>query len=148
MLRSSNLRRLLEIRMLQEEQCAARLAHHVHDLHRAEQALQGIEIRARLQKKLALHCEHDPIHRQAALVEEHSVRLRRLALMTRIANTRLQIEQLRVEVLQKRSERRKVETLIAEATARSVVHENRRAQQNLDDLHSRRIATSDRADEH
>lgn len=146
MLRSGNLRRLLEIRVLQEEQCAARLAQHVHDLHRAEQILQTIEIRVRLQRKLALYCEHDPIHRQAALVEEHSARLRRLAILTRIANTRRQIEQLRVEIHRKRSERRKVETLIEEATARSVTHENRRTQQEFDDQHSRRSATLNSSD--
>lgn len=148
MLRSSNLRRLLEIRVLQEEQCAARLAQHVHEMHRAEQALRGVDIRSRLQRQLAARCDQDPIHRQASLVEEHSTRLRRLALLTRIANTRLQIEQLRVEVLQKRSERRKVEALIEEATARSVTRETRRTQQDLDDLHSRHTASLDHADDH
>jgi flagellar export protein FliJ len=131
---SRALSRLLRVRELEEEQRRLALESAQMELHRLETALAAAGERDRQGRALitASAFNGNLPDRLAGLEESRASKRHAQALAPRIANSEEAVEDRREEFLEKRVERRQVETLIEESAAREAVEEGRRGQQSLD----------------
>ena len=137
---SSALKRLLRVRGLEEEQHRTALESAMGELHRLEAALQECAARELRGRSLvgAAALTHEPVDRQAGLVEVETARRSGRVLAARRRATEQEAARRRAEFLEKRVERRQAEALIDDAQARDAAVEGHRAQQSLDDWHAGR----------
>ena len=132
---SRAMRRLLQVRELEEELSQAALESALGELRRLEAALVAARERERGGRRqvTASASSGELVDRIAGLEETRAARRRAEALKTRIAEAELEVTARRQEFLSKRMERRQVETLIRETGAGDAVAAGRRAQRDLDD---------------
>jgi hypothetical protein len=137
---SDSLRRLLHIRTLEEEQRKIALDAALAELHRLENALTAMRARERSGRDhVALSSRScDATDRIAAIVECESARHGAEIIEARIPEAALRVSSAREEYLQKRVERRQVETVIEETRAALDAEAARRAQQGTDEWFSTR----------
>jgi flagellar export protein FliJ len=133
---NNSLARLLHLRTLEEEQRRAALDAAAAALHRLRTALQSTHARERRgRESIALSSQSgSPADRIAGLVESGAARRAAAVLRQHIAAVEQQAADLRRAYLEKRTERRQVETLLREAEARQALDVSRREQQSLDNL--------------
>jgi flagellar biosynthesis chaperone FliJ len=129
------MRRLMQVRVLEEELREAVLESAVGDLRRMELALVAAKERERSgrQQVTASAKTGELVDRIAGLEETRAALRHGAALKPRIAEAELEVARRRQEFLAKRIERRQVETLIQKTEAEDAVDAGRRAQQELDD---------------
>jgi len=129
------MRRLMQVRVLEEELREAVLESAVGDLRRMELALVAAKERERSgrQQVTASAKTGELVDRIAGLEETRAALRHGAALKPRIAEAVLEVARRRQEFLAKRIERRQVETLIQKTEAEDAVDAGRRAQQELDD---------------
>jgi flagellar biosynthesis chaperone FliJ len=129
------MRRLMQVRVLEEELREAALESAVGDLRRMELALVAAKERERSgrQQVTASAKTGELVDRIAGLEETRAALRHGAALKPRIAEAVLEVARRRQEFLAKRIERRQVETLIQKTEAEDAVDAGRRAQQELDD---------------
>lgn len=146
---SRSLRRLLHIRNIEEEQCRLALESALGELNRLEHALAATTERERRGRRLVEAGVRggELLDRLAGLEETHAADRLATALVPRIAETALDVAQLRQEFLGKRVERRQAETLIGETEARDAVATVRREQQGIDDWYRSRMRKSEAEEE-
>jgi flagellar export protein FliJ len=132
---SRAMRRLMQVRALDEELRQAALESAVGDLRRMELALVASEERERngRQQVTASVRTGELVDRIAGLEETRAALRHGAALKPRIAEAELEVARRRQEFLAKRIERRQVETLIQKTEAEDAVDAGRRAQRELDD---------------
>ena len=132
---SRAMRRLMQVRALEEELRQAALESAVGDLRRMELALVASEERERngRQQVTASVRTGELVDRIAGLEETRAALRHGAALKPRIAEAELEVARRRQEFLAKRIERRQVETLIQKTEAEDAVDAGRRAQRELDD---------------
>lgn len=132
---SQALRRLLRIRELDEEQSRLALEASLGDLHELQNALAATAERNRCGRRLVEASAHNGeiCDRLAGLEEIRAADRFALALAPRIAGAELDVDGLREGYLERRVERRQVETLIEEAAARDALDGDRRSQREVDD---------------
>ena len=132
---SRALRRLLRIRVLEEEQCHLALESALGDLKGLEHALEGTAGRDRRGRSLvqASARSGELPDRLAGLQETVTAKRVAALLLPRIASAQTDVSELRQEFLEKRVERRQAETLIEETEACDALEAGRRSQQTLDD---------------
>jgi flagellar export protein FliJ len=138
---SRALRRLLNIRNIEEEQSHLTLESALGELHRLEYELEAAAERDRRGRRL-IHVSASTGElpdRLAGLEEMRAAVRRRMALAPRIADAQLDVAALRQEFLAKRVERRQAETLIQETEARDAIEAGRRGQRGLDDWYGSRL---------
>lgn len=132
---SMALRRLLQVRSLEEEQDKAALEFALGDLRRLESALRAAHARGRAGRaglaSVASGC--DPVDRIAALVETEAARRSIQVLAQRVAAATSRAARLRDEYLGRRVQRRQVETVIREAEELESIAQARTEQQNADE---------------
>jgi hypothetical protein len=132
---SRAMRRLLRVRELEEEQRKLALESAVGDLHRLESALVATGERDRRGRSLvSTSAQSGQLPDRLAGIEETCTAIRfRAVLEPRIADEKLEVDQLREEYIEKRVERRQAETLIRETEELDAMEAGRRNQQALDD---------------
>jgi hypothetical protein len=138
---SRSLRRLLQIRDLEEEQSRLALESALGELSRLESALTATIERDRRGRRLV---EASARTGQlpdwlAGLEETRSASRQAGTLEPRIDATKEDVTARREEFLFKRVERRQAETLIQETEAQEAVEAARHGQQTLDDWYSSRL---------
>jgi flagellar export protein FliJ len=133
---NDGLARLLHLRTLEEEQRRAVLDSATGALQRLRAALQAAQARERRGRESIAQSSHSgsSSDRIAGLVECESGRRAAALLRQRIAAVEQQAAELRSAYLEKRTERRQVETLLREAEARQALDLSRREQQTVDNL--------------
>jgi hypothetical protein len=138
---SRALRRLLRIRILQEEQSRLALESALGELHRLEHALAATFERGRRGRSLVQSSIQTGqlMDRLAGFEETRSAGLHAAALGPRIDAMGVEVSERREDFLLKRVERRQAETLIQETEARDAIVDGRRGQQTLDDWYSSRL---------
>jgi hypothetical protein len=150
---SRAMRRLLQVRVLEEELSQAALESAVGDLRRMEAALVAAQERERNGRRqvTASASTGELVDRIAGLEETRAAARHGAALRPRIAEAELDVARQRQEFLAKRIERRQVETLIRKIGAGDAVDAGRRAQRDLDDWFLSRArhgaATSEKAND-
>jgi flagellar export protein FliJ len=137
---SGSLRRLLHIRMLEEEQRKIALESALSELHRLESVLRAAREserngRQRIARSLR---SSDATDRIAGLVECASAQRSAQIIEARIPQAALRVNAARDEYLAKRVERRQVETVIQEAEDAQDAEAARRNQQTVDEWFSAR----------
>jgi flagellar export protein FliJ len=132
---SRAMRRLIEVRVLEEELSQAALESAVEELRRMEAALAAAQERERNGRRqvTASASTGELIDRIAGLEETRAAARHSAALKPGIAEAELEVARRRQQFLAKRIERRQVETLIQKTEAKDAVHVGRRAQRDLDD---------------
>jgi flagellar biosynthesis chaperone FliJ len=138
---SRALRRLLGVLEIEEDQCKSALESAVGKLAHLERALTATHGRAQ-RGRLLVHASAQSGElpdRLAGIEETHAAKRRAEALAPRIADARLEVENLRQVFLAKRVECRQAETLIHEAEVRDALEADRRNQQGLDDWYLNRL---------
>ena len=132
---SRALRRLLQVRELEEELSQTALDAAVGDLRRMELALGSARERERNGRRqvTASASTGELVDRITGLEETRAALRRATALRPRIAETELEVAQRRQEFLAKRMERRQAETLIRKTETEDAVEAGRRTQRELDD---------------
>lgn len=132
---SRAMRRLLEVREIEEELRRGALESATGDLKRLEAALAAAKDRERGGRRLvaASVSTGEVVDRIAGLEETGAARRHAAALKPRIAEMELAVTARRREFLAKRIERRQVETLIRETEAGEAIETGRRAQREVDD---------------
>jgi hypothetical protein len=138
---SRALRRLLNIRGIEEEQSRLALDAAVGELSRlqhAQEAAAEQDRRGRRLVQMSAHSGELP-DRLAGLEETRAASRCGAALAPRIADAELDVAASRQEFLSKRVERRQAETLIQESEARDAVEAGRRGQQGIDDWYGSRL---------
>jgi hypothetical protein len=138
---SHAIRRLLQIRELQEEQSRLALETVLGELRQLESALRSTMERDRLGRILVVaSVEADSLpDRVAGLVESSSASQHAGMLLARVEAAEREAAALQQDFLFKRVERRQAETLIEEIHVQDETRATRRGQQTLDDWHSARI---------
>jgi hypothetical protein len=138
---SSALRRLLNIRGIQEEQSRLALDAKLGELNRLQHALQASAEQDRSGRLLVQTSARNGElpDRLAGLEETRAAGRRGAVLAPRIADAKRNVAALRQEFIAKRVERRQAETLIQETEARDAVEAGRRGQQGLDDWYGNRL---------
>jgi flagellar biosynthesis chaperone FliJ len=133
---NDSLARLLHLRTLEEEQRRAALDATTAALHRLRAALQAAHARERRGRESITLSSHSgsSTDRIAGLLESESAHRAAAILHQRIAAVEQQAAELHHSYLEKRTERRQVETLLREAEARQALDRSRREQQSLDNL--------------
>lgn len=142
---SNALKRLQQIRELEEEQQRLALESALGELRRIEKALRAARERERAgrQRIAASAPSSDPADRVAAIVEM-DVGSRDVSLLTRrLAAAEQWAADLRHTYLAKRTEKRQAETVICAAESLAAVERRRRDQQQLDDWHGARRSRLD-----
>ncbi len=134
---SDALRRLLRVRELEEEQQRLALDTAAQELHRLESALSAAGDRERNARR---HVACEPLERIATLVDGSAARRASAALRPQLSIVEDEAARLRAGFLIRRTERRQVETLIAETESQDALIDSRRQQQQLDDAHAARKA--------
>jgi len=132
---SSALRRLLNVRDLEEEQGRVALESALGDLSRMQKAAAACGERDRRGRRLveASARTGELADRMAGLEETRAAGRDTAFWAPRIADAQFLVAALREEYLAKRVERRQADTLIQEAEAQDAVESSRRTQQGLDD---------------
>jgi flagellar biosynthesis chaperone FliJ len=132
---SRAMRRLLEIREIQEEQSQIALESALGELRRLEMALQFAHARERGGRELvAAGAQTGNLTDRIAGLEETRVAARRAsALKPRIGEVEQVVNERREALLERRVERRQAETLIREQEFADAVEATRRAQSGMDD---------------
>ncbi|MGD0901421.1 MAG: hypothetical protein ABR924_00640 [Terracidiphilus sp.] len=138
---SRGLRRLLGIRIIEEEQSRLALESALAELNRLKRALAATVERDRRGRRLveASARTGELADRLAGLEEGRAASRHAAALAPRIANAELDVAELRQEFLTHRVERRQAETLIQEAEAQDAIEAGRHGQQALDDWYGNRL---------
>lgn len=142
---SNALKRLRQIRALEEEQQRLALESAVGELPRIEKALRAARERERAgrQRIATTAPSSDPADRVAAIVEMDVGRRDVSLLMRRLAAAEQWVADRRHAYLAKGTEKRQVETVICAAESREAVATRRRDQQQLDDRHGARRSRLD-----
>jgi flagellar export protein FliJ len=137
---SRALARLLHLREIEEEQKRLALESAQIELHRLGTALAAAGERARRGRALVTASARSGQfeERLAGLEEMRTSQRHATALAPRIAASAERVDDRREEFLEKRVERRQVETLIEESEARAEAEAGRRGQQSLDGWFSAR----------
>ena len=137
---SRAIRRLKQVRELEEELSQAALESAVGGLRRMESALVAAEERERIGRRqvTASVTTGELVDRIAGLEETRAALRQGAALRPRIAEAELEVARRRQVFLAKRMERRQVETLIQKTEAEDTVDADRRTQRDLDDWFLRR----------
>lgn len=143
---SRALRRLLQVRVLQEEQHRMALETALGALHQLQDALGRVELREQRGRELVMESIQtgEMPDRLAGLAESRHALLLSGVISDRIEEAQTDVTELREVYLSTRIERRQAETLIEEAEARDAVEASRRSQQALDDWHRGRAARKPR----
>ena len=147
------MRRLLQVRKLEEELSQAALESAAGDLRRMELALVAAQERERNGRRqvTASVSTGELVDRIAGLEQARAALRHGAALRPRIAAAELEGARRRQEFLAKRMARRQVETLIRKTEAGDAVAAGRRTQRKLDDWFLSRArqgaATSEKASE-
>lgn len=146
---SRALRRLLNIRNIEEEQSRLALEFALGELNRLEAALAATAERDRLGRRLVERSASsgELPDRLAGLEETRAANCHAAALGPRIADAKLDVAGLREEFLARRVERRQAETLIEETEARDALDAGRRGQQSLDDWYGNRMHRTESEEE-
>jgi flagellar biosynthesis chaperone FliJ len=144
---SRSLRRTLEVRALEEELSQAALEEALSSLRLLEGALQAARERERSGRRhvTASAASADAADRIAGLEETRAASRRAAALKPRIAEMEDVVAARRAEFLEKRMERRQVETLIRKTEAADAVVAGRRTQREIDDWFLRGAGHADGA---
>jgi flagellar export protein FliJ len=144
---SRGLRRLLEVRALEEELSQAAVEEAVATLRLLEAAIEAAVLREREGRRLvtASAASADAADRIAAIEEMRAAKRRAAALKPRIAEMEAEVDARRALFLAKRMERRQVETLIQKTQAADARVAGRRAQREIDDWFLRSAGQSDEA---
>lgn len=131
------LKRLLELRLLEEEQSRLRFERAAAELEGLERAVQAAFGRARSSREMVRLGVRtgEPIDRAAGIEQERAAERGAHLLGDAIAAARPAVEEARASYLAARIERRQVETLRDEALAGAYREQDRRSQQALDDLY-------------
>jgi hypothetical protein len=142
---SRALRRLLNIRNIEEEQSRMALESARSELQRLEHALAATAERNRFGRRLVQTSARtgELPDRLAGIEDTNTANRHAAALAPRIADAELDVVVLRDEFLLRRVERRQAETLIQESAARDDVDAARRGQQGLDDWYGNRLHRSE-----
>jgi flagellar biosynthesis chaperone FliJ len=129
------LRRLLQLRKLEEDQSRLALESALTELHRLERALETAAERGRLGRQLvhAAVRTGELTDRVAGLEEGRAAMRQAVALEAAIGRSRQSADNLRERLQSVRVERRQVETLLQDAEVASALSADRRSQQTLDD---------------
>jgi len=137
---SRALKRLLRIRDLEEEQSEIALNSAMGELRRLEQALVVTGERKRLGRAMMEQgIRQGELFERVAGIEEQELATRMVrALEPRLAAQQNEVRLRREAYMEKRVERRQVETLLEEAAKREQMESDRRTQQGLDDWFSSR----------
>jgi len=137
---SRAMRRLNQVRELEEELSQAALESAVASLRRMELALEAAEERERNgRRQVAASASTGELVDRIAGLEETRAALRHGAsLRPRIAEAELEVARRRQVFLAKRMERRQVETLTRKIEARDAVDAGRRTQKDIDGWFLRR----------
>ncbi|MGD0787854.1 MAG: hypothetical protein ABR898_07695 [Terracidiphilus sp.] len=146
---SRPLRRLLHIRVIEEEQSRLALESALGELGRLKRALAATAERDRLGRRLVVtSARSGELPDRLAGLEESCAAVRcRAALAPRIADAELDAAAMRQEFLAHRIERRQAETLIQEAEVQEAVEAGRHGQQALDDWFGNRLHREESAAE-
>jgi hypothetical protein len=138
---SRALRRLLQIRDIEEEQSRLALESALGELNRLENARVAAVERERRGRSLVLASARtgELPDRLAGFEETRSAGRHAVALRPRIGAKEEDVAALRREFLAKRVERRQAETLIQETEAEEAIAAGRRGQQALDDWYGSRL---------
>ena len=130
-----NMRRLLHVLEIEEEQRRAEMESALGDLHRLERALEAAEEREREGRRLVLASAvtGEIADRLAGLEESRAARRVGAALQPKIAETRAEASARRRDFLTKRIERRQAETVIRRAEAAEATEAGRRGQRVQDE---------------
>jgi flagellar biosynthesis chaperone FliJ len=141
---SQGLRRVLEIRRIQEEQSEAALNAALGHLRRLETALKLSLDRERGGRRLVAASigTGDMEDRLAGLAETHAGERRAALLKPRIADAEDAVNERRAEFLERRMERQQAETLIEQQEARDALDATRLAQRDNDDWYLGRLLRS------
>ncbi len=137
---SRGLRRLLQLRLLEEDQSRLALESAVAELHRLERAVEAAAERGRHSRELVrigIRSNELP-DRIAGLEEGHLAVRQGLLLEAAVGPSRQEAGILREKYLSARVERLQVETLLQEAEAAAALDAGRRTQQAVDDWHGSR----------
>ena len=131
---SPAIRRLLRVRELEEEQCAAALESAIGEWKRLQTAQAAARERERRGRWLvaASAASGEVADRVAGMEEARSAGLRATALEPRIQAAEEEVKSRRQEFLAKRVERRQVELLIEQAGLEEARESERRAQREAD----------------
>ena len=137
---SKILRRLRDIRQAEEEQCQAAMESAIAELLRLLGALEGIRTRIRRARMLIASSAQagEFVDRIAGLEEIRLADLMTKTLAQKIHAAENSAEHKRQEFLDKRIERRQVETVYEAIQARDAEEVNRKSQLTLDDWFSKR----------
>jgi flagellar biosynthesis chaperone FliJ len=135
---SEAMRRLLNVRTLEEDQRKIALESALAEVQRLENALGAIRARERSGiERIGLSARSgDTADRIAGLVESELARHTAQMLRARLSAAVLRVAGSREEYLSKRVERRQVETVIREAEDAQVAADARREQQGIDEWFS------------
>ena len=138
---SRGLRRLLQLRELEEEQSRLVLEAAQSEFHRLEHALEATGERSRRGRQLVRQSVHtgELPDRIAGLEEGRTAVRQAVAIEAAIVKSRQSADTLRVHYQAARVDRRQVETLVREAEAADALAADRRSQQSLDDRYGSRI---------
>lgn len=132
---SRAMRRLLDIRKIQEEQSQIALESALGELRRLEAALRRAHTRERGGRELVVAgvAKGNLTDRIAGLEETHVAARLTSALAPRIGEAERKVNERREALLERRVERRQAETLISERESVDAVEATRRAQSGMDD---------------
>jgi hypothetical protein len=135
------LRRLLNIRNIEEEHSRQALDAKLGELNRLHQAQQIAVERDRRGRRLVQISAHtgELSDRLAGLEETRAAGQCSATLAPKVAGAERDVAALRQEFISKRVGRRQAETLIQETEARDAVEAGRRGQQGLDDWYGSRL---------
>jgi flagellar biosynthesis chaperone FliJ len=139
---SQTMRRLFSIREIEEEHRRTALAAANADLQRLQTALHTTVERDRRGRKLvtASACSNELTDRLAGIEESRAAKHHAKVLQPRIQEAETAVVARRQELIDKRIERRQVETLIQMQESALAIESSRRAQKTLDDWYlSRRL---------
>jgi len=137
---SRGLRRLLQLRQLEEEQSRVVLESALSEFHRLERALEAASERGRRSRELV----HQSVNtgempdRIAGLEEGRAAVRQATVLEPAITKSRQSADTLRAHYQAARVDRRQVETLVREAEVAEALDADRRSQQSLDDRYGSR----------
>jgi flagellar biosynthesis chaperone FliJ len=137
---SKSLRRLRDIRQIEEEQNRVAMQLAVTELHRLETARMENRERVRRARVLVASSAQtgEFLDRIAGLEEIRAADRTAKVLAARVDAAMKKVEKMRQEFLDKRIERRQVETVYEAMQARDTVERNRKSQQALDDWYRSR----------
>jgi hypothetical protein len=132
---SEAMRRLLGLRVLEEEQRKLALESALGEMHGLEHALNAMRTRRHSGRELlqAATQSADVTDRIAGLIECESAERNAVLIEIRLAEARRRAAELRDGYLSKRVERRQAEAVIREAEALETLEAARRDQQTMDD---------------